>query len=191
MRLMLLVGSELLTIGSKEIAVRDTHTTAAAYPAHHEFWMDHALSLARSALVVAPREEVPIGAVMVQYGDDAPPEGSLLATGMNLKENQGDPTAHAELNAIRRAAALLGRWRLTGCTLYVTVEPCLMCAAAAYHARLDCVVYGVASPKFGALGSLYDLTKDTRLNHQLRCLSGIRSAEAAALMQHFFQQRRC
>lgn len=170
----------------------DSHIAAVPYPGMdpHEFWMDLALSLARSASVMPPREEVPIGAVMVQYGEQAPPGGSLLATGLNLKESHGDPTAHAELCAIRRAAALLGQWRLTGCTLYVTVEPCLMCAAAACHARLDRVVYGVASPKSGALGSLYDLTKDTRLNHQLCCLSGIRSTEAAALMQHFFKQRR-
>ena len=164
------------------------HATVA--PDCHELWMQFALSLARSAIAATECAEVPVGAVVVQYGTGTSPSGSLISTGLNLKESHGDPTAHAELRAIRRAAAVLGRWRLCQCTLYVTVEPCLMCAAAACHARLEYVVYGATSPKFGALGSLYDLSQDQRLNHRVKCVKGVRSHEAADLMQSFFKNRR-
>ena len=156
----------------------------------HEFWMRIALSLARSAVLAPKCQEVPIGAVVVQYGAETSSSGSLISTGLNLKESHGDPTAHAELRAIRKAAAVLGSWRLSQCTLYVTVEPCLMCASAACHARLDQVVYAASSPKFGALGSLYDLSQDHRLNHRVKRVKGVMSHEAANLMQSFFKNRR-
>ncbi len=127
--------------------------------------------------------EVPIGAVLVK-------EGFLLAADRNRREEQHDATAHAEILVLRRAGQLLGGWRLNGCTLYVTLEPCPMCAGAMVQARIDRLVYGAADPKGGAAGTLYDITCDDRLNHRLIVTGGIMESECAALLQQFFRSRR-
>jgi tRNA(adenine34) deaminase len=126
-----------------------------------------------------------VGAVVVR-----PADGRLLAQRHNERERAGDPTAHAEILALRDAAAALGSWRLTGCALVVTLEPCPMCAGAAVAAQLDLVAFGAADPKAGALGSLYQLGADPRLNHELEVVDGVRADECAALLQSFFSARR-
>ncbi len=140
------------------------------------YWMGVAL---REAGKAADRGEVPIGAVVVV-------DGVLLARGHNLRETQDDPTAHAELVAIRRAAKKIGGWRLVGATLYVTLEPCIMCMGAILLARLAKVVYGCRDPKGGAAGSLYDLSADRRLNHRVDLVAGVREAECSAMLSGFF-----
>ena len=127
--------------------------------------------------------EVPVGALVVR-GEE------ILATAHNERETTRDPTAHAELLALRRAAARTGSWRLTGCTLYTTLEPCPMCAGALHAARVSRLVYAAPDPKAGAAGTLYDLPADPRLNHTYPYTRGILQSEAAALLQTFFQQRR-
>lgn len=128
--------------------------------------------------------DVPVGALVVS-GD-----GTVLARRHNERELVGDPTAHAELLALRDAAARLGRWRLGGCLLVVTLEPCPMCAGAALAARIDTVAFGAADPKAGACGSLYNLAADPRLNHDMTVVPGIRAEEAALLLRRFFAERR-
>jgi len=145
-----------------------------------EQYLKKALELAR---VAADRGEVPVGAVLV-YND------RVIAEAYNRREELADATAHAEMLAIREACTLLGGWRLSGCTLYVTLEPCPMCAGAMVQARIDRLVYGTADPKGGAAGTLYDLVRDSRLNHRLEVTSGILEAECAAVLQDFFRQRR-
>lgn len=145
-----------------------------------EHYMSKAIGLARKA---ASLGEVPVGAVLVQ--DDR-----VIAEAYNRREELGDATAHAEMLVIRKACALLGGWRLSGCTLYVTLEPCPMCAGAMVQARIDRLVYGTADPKSGAAGTLYDLVRDTRLNHRLEVASGVLEGECAAVLQDFFRQRR-
>jgi tRNA(adenine34) deaminase len=125
--------------------------------------------------------DVPVGAVVLG------PDGAVLAGAHNEREATGDPTAHAEVLAIRRAAARLGRWRLTGCTLAVTLEPCTMCAGAIVLSRLDRVVYAAPDPKAGAAGSLWDLTRDRRLNHRPEVVPGVLPLPAAALLRGFFR----
>ncbi len=137
----------------------------------------------REAERAAEKGEVPIGAVVVR-GEE------LLVSAHNERETTGDPTAHAELLAIRRAAHELGGWRLTGCTLYVTLEPCPMCAGALHAARIDRLVYAAPDPKAGAAGTLYDLPTDTRLNHTYPYTSGVLQTESATLLRDFFRQRR-
>jgi tRNA(adenine34) deaminase len=127
--------------------------------------------------------DVPIGAVVAR-GDD------VLGRAGNARERDNDPTAHAEILAIRAAAASLHSWRLTGCAIYVTLEPCAMCAGALVLARLDRLVFGAMDPKAGFAGSLGDLTRDPRLNHRLEVESGLLELEAASLLQDFFQLRR-
>jgi tRNA(adenine34) deaminase len=127
--------------------------------------------------------DVPIGAVVAR-GDD------VLGRAGNARERDNDPTAHAEIMAIRAAAASLHSWRLTGCAIYVTLEPCAMCAGALVLARLDRLVFGAMDLKAGFAGSLGDLTRDPRLNHRLEVESGLLELEAARLLQEFFQQRR-
>jgi tRNA(adenine34) deaminase len=127
--------------------------------------------------------DVPIGAVVAR-GDE------ILGRAGNARERDNDPTAHAEILAIRAAAASLRSWRLTGCAIYVTLEPCAMCAGALVLARLDQLVFGAMDPKAGFAGSLGDLTRDPRLNHRLDVVSGVLELEAARLLQEFFQQRR-
>ncbi|MFF1349954.1 tRNA adenosine(34) deaminase TadA [Streptomyces sp. NPDC058322] len=125
--------------------------------------------------------DVPVGAVVLG------PDGALLATGHNEREATGDPTAHAEILAVRRAAAALGRWRLTGCTLVVTLEPCTMCAGALVQSRVDRVVYGARDEKAGAAGSLWDLVRDRRLNHRPEVIHGVLEQECASLLTSFFR----
>jgi tRNA(adenine34) deaminase len=143
--------------------------------------MDAALVEARAALSTG---DVPIGAVVLSAS------GAVLASGRNVREADADPTGHAELVAIRAAAAALGAWRLEGCTLVVTLEPCTMCAGAAVLARLERVVYGAHDPKAGAVGSLWDVVRDRRLNHRPEVVSGVRADEAAGLLDEFFAQHR-
>lgn len=146
-----------------------------------EVWMKAALAEARAA---AGHEDVPVGAVVVA------PDGSELARGRNRRELVGDPTAHAEIEAMRAAAAVLGRWRLDGCQLVVTMEPCAMCAGAMAQARVARLVYGAADPKAGAVGSLWDLVRDPRLPHRLEVRGGVLEGECAELLRAFFRQRR-
>jgi tRNA(adenine34) deaminase len=127
--------------------------------------------------------EVPIGAVIVN-------DGKVIGSGYNLRESKQDPAAHAELTAIRRAARRTGNWRLTGSTLYVTLEPCIMCMGAAILARIDRLVFGCFDPKGGAAGSLYDLSSDSRLNHRFLVESGVREKECSEILTAFFRELR-
>jgi tRNA(adenine34) deaminase len=129
-------------------------------------------------------EDVPVGAVII---DEA---GTVIARGRNRREIDRDPTAHAEMVAIRQAAAALGNWRLTGLTLVVTLEPCTMCAGAVTVARLARVVYGAEDPKGGAVGSLWDVLRDTRLNHRPEVIGGVLAGECGDLLRDFFAARR-
>jgi tRNA(adenine34) deaminase len=139
-----------------------------------------ALAAARDAAAVG---EVPVGAVAVL-------DGRVLATAANARERSGDPTAHAEVLALRAAAEAVGSWRLTDVTLVVTLEPCAMCAGAAVAARLGRLVVGAMDPKAGAVGSLYNLCADPRLNHEVEVSVGVREDECAALLTAFFAERR-
>lgn len=127
--------------------------------------------------------DVPVGAVLLGPGGSG---GPVLAAGRNEREATGDPTAHAELLALRAAAARRGEWRLSGCTLVVTLEPCTMCAGAAVLSRVDRVVYGAVDPKAGAAGSLWDVLRDRRLNHRPEVIPGVLAADCARLLTDFF-----
>jgi tRNA(adenine34) deaminase len=140
------------------------------------YWMGKAIAQAKKAGAIG---EVPIGAVVVK-------NGAVIARGHNLRETRQDPAAHAELIAIRKAAKKLENWRLTGATLYVTLEPCTMCMGAVILSRLDRVVFGSFDPKGGAAGSLFDLSNDSRLNHSVILTSGVRGEETSALLSNFF-----
>jgi tRNA(adenine34) deaminase len=140
--------------------------------------MSAALTQARAALAEG---EVPIGAVVL----DA--RGTVLAAAHNERERGDDPTAHAEVVALRRAGAALGSWRLAGCTLAVTLEPCTMCAGALVLARVSRLVFGAWEPKTGAVGSLWDVVRDRRLNHRPEVYAGILEDECAALLRDFFR----
>ena len=129
-------------------------------------------------------EDVPVGAVIL---DEA---GTVIARARNRREIDGDPTAHAEIVAIRQAAGALGSWRLTGLTLVVTLEPCTMCAGAVTVARLARVVYGAEDPKGGAVGSLWDVLRDTRLNHRPEVIGGVLASECGDMLRDFFAARR-
>jgi tRNA(adenine34) deaminase len=135
------------------------------------------------ALIEAHRAErlgeVPVGAIIVH-------EGRVIAQAHNRRELDRDPTAHAEILAVKQAAAALGSWRLCGCTIYVTLEPCPMCAGALVHARLDRLVYGCDDPKTGAVRSLYAICEDTRLNHRLEVVGGVRAEACAGVLREFF-----
>jgi tRNA(adenine34) deaminase len=143
--------------------------------------MGAALDEARAALAT---EDVPIGAVVLS------PDRTVIGTGRNVREASADPTGHAEVVAIRAAAAALGVWRLDGCTLVVTLEPCTMCAGAAVLARLERVVFGAFDPKAGAVGSLWDVVRDRRLNHRPEVVSGVLAHESTALLDDFFADHR-
>jgi len=147
--------------------------------ADHETFMRQALDEARRARHVG---EVPIGAVVVA-------QGRVAAEGFNQPIRSADPTAHAEIVALRRAARAAGNYRLTGATLYVTLEPCLMCVGAIVNARIATVVYGAAEPRWGALGSILD-ARELRLNHRLEVIAGIREAECRQIVVDFFKFRR-
>jgi len=117
-------------------------------------------------------------------------DGRIIGRGHNRTETLKDPTAHAEIIAIGAAAAALGNWRLTGATVYTTIEPCLMCAGALTLARPGLVVYGARDPKFGCLGSQYDIARDNRFNHELKVVEGVLAMESAAMLKEFFRLRR-
>jgi tRNA(adenine34) deaminase len=142
----------------------------------------------RTALDEADRAresgDVPIGAVVVDAS------GSVVGRGHNVRERDGDPTGHAELVALRRAAETRGQWRLSGCTLVVTLEPCTMCAGALVVARVDRLVFGAFDPKAGAVGSLWDVVRDRRLNHRPEVVGGVLAEECSALLDDFFGHRR-
>jgi tRNA(adenine34) deaminase len=144
--------------------------------------MGVALDEARAA---AENGDVPIGAVVARIES-----GEVIARRHNERELAGDPTAHAEILALRDAARTVGSWRLDGCALVVTLEPCAMCAGAVVAARLDLVAFGAPDPKGGALGSLYNLAVDPRLNHEAIVVDGVRAAECAALLTEFFAEHR-
>lgn len=144
------------------------------------------LALAEAELAPATRD-VPVGAVVL--GTDGP-EGAVLGRGHNQREALGDPTAHAEMIALRQAAEARGEWRLSGCTLVVTLEPCTMCAGAVVQARLDRLVYGAVDSKAGAVGSLWDVVRDRRLNHRPEVLGGVLATECAGLLTTFFEGQR-
>jgi tRNA(adenine34) deaminase len=151
--------------------------------------MRAALAEARAAAAAGSaaaggRGDVPVGAVVT--GAD----GAIIARGRNRREADADPTAHAEIVAIREAARALGTWRLAGCTLLVTLEPCTMCAGAAGAARLGRLVFGAADPKAGAVGSLWDVLRDRRLSHRPEVIGGVLAAECGAVLREFFAERR-
>jgi len=142
--------------------------------------MERALAQARLA---EAHDDVPVGAVVVYQGD-------VIAEAHNLRERDQDPTAHAELVAVREAARVLGSWRLDDCTLYVTLEPCTMCAGALVLARLPSLVFGASDPKAGAVGSLYNLAQEPRLNHRIDVVGGVMADECGAELRRFFRARR-
>ena len=146
----------------------------------YEPFMDAALAQAAAA---AAAGDVPIGAVIVR-------EGKMLAAAHNRRILDADPTAHAEMLAIRAAAAAVGDWRLTGCTMVVTLEPCAMCAGAIVLARMDRLVYGADDPKAGAVRTLHRLCEDERLNHRLEVLPGCRAEDCARMLSEFFRAQR-
>lgn len=153
-----------------------------AVPTSHERKAQMELALVE-ARACAHSDDVPVGAVIL----DA--QGEVIATGRNTKERDEDPLGHAEVMAIRAAAAKLGNWRLSDCTLVVTLEPCVMCAGAILAARIPTVVYGAWDEKAGAAGSVFDLLRDRRLNHQVEVISGVRAEECGQLLTEFFREK--
>lgn len=145
-----------------------------------EFWMRHALQLADNAVA---QGEIPVGAVLVQ-------QDQFIAEAWNRPIQLLDPTAHAEIIAIRAGAQILQNYRLLETTLYVTLEPCVMCAAALLHARVKRVVFGAYDPKAGAAGSRFDVLRDTRHNHQIDCVGGVLATECGEQLRQFFQEKR-
>ena len=158
----------------------DSADTGISSQTADETYMRLALEEARLA---AAEGEVPIGAVVVC-------DGEVVARAHNRRENDHDPSAHAEFRAMVAASQALGRWRLTGCTVYVTLEPCLMCAGLMVNARIDRCVYGATDPKGGAAGTLYDISSDARLNHEFLVTSGVLAEECANELRSFFRARR-
>jgi tRNA(adenine34) deaminase len=150
----------------------------------HDPWVDAMRAALDEAHAALSTGDVPIGAVVL----DA--EGRLIGRGRNVREAQADPTGHAEVVALRQAAAGRGQWRLDGCTLVVTLEPCTMCAGAAVLSRVDRVVFAAFDPKAGAVGSLWDVVRDRRLNHRPEVVSGVLAGEATALLDGFFATHR-
>lgn len=146
----------------------------------HEKWMRHALAEARLAL---KKEEVPVGAVVVY-------EDRIIGRGHNQVESLNDPTAHAEIIAIGAASNYLNSWRLSGASLYVTIEPCAMCAGALVLSRVDRLIFGAKDPKAGACGSLFNIVQDIRLNHQLEIVPYVLQEESSQMMQTFFERLR-
>lgn len=146
-------------------------------------WRDAMRLALAEADAAVPAGDVPVGAVVLGPG------GAVLARGHNEREAAGDPTAHAEVIALRRAAAATGEWRLTGCTLVVTLEPCVMCAGALVQSRVERVVFGAPDEKAGAAGSLWDLVRDRRLNHRPEVIQGVLGEECAEQLTAFFRTR--
>ena len=145
-----------------------------------EFFMKEAIKEAQKAF---DKKEAPIGAVAVL-------DGKIIARAHNLRENKNDPLGHAEILLIHKVSKKLKRWRLTGVTIYVTLEPCLMCMGALIQARTDRLVFGTLDPKAGACGSLYDLSKDLRLNHRIEVTSGVLQKECSEILKIFFKKLR-
>lgn len=172
--------TDVADTGSEDTVVAGDALTSRTAATDDERFMRLALEEANLA---AAEGEVPIGAVVVC-------EGHVVARAHNRRENDADPSAHAEFSAMVAAARALGRWRLTGCTVYVTLEPCLMCAGLMVNARVDRCVYGAADPKGGALGTLYDVSHDERLNHEFEVTSGVLADQAAGQLREFFRARR-
>ena len=156
---------------------------AFADPAH-PFHLHHMELALEEAAVAAQEDEVPVGAVVVH------PDRGVIGLAHNMREQLQDPTAHAEMIAVTQAAAALKTWRLEKCVLYVTLEPCPMCAGAVVQARLPLVVYGCADPKAGACETLYRIASDPRLNHRARVVGGVLAERCAGLLSAFFQERR-
>lgn len=150
-------------------------------PRERSRWMREALEEARGALATG---DVPVGAIVVDG------EGRRIGAGRNAREASGDPLAHAEVVALRAAAEALGSWRLDGCTLVVTLEPCTMCAGAVLAARVPRLVFGAWDEKAGAVGSVYDVLRDGRVPHRTEVVAGVDEAACAALLRSFFEQRR-
>ena len=150
--------------------------------ASDEHWMRQALALAERAQ--REDDEIPVGALIVDAA------GNLVGEGWNRNIAENDPSAHAEVVAMRRAGAALGNHRLVGCTLYVTLEPCAMCAMAMIHARVARVVYGATDPKTGAAGSVFDLLADPRHNHRVEVLGGVLGDEAGTMLTNYFRAKR-
>jgi tRNA(adenine34) deaminase len=147
-----------------------------------EDWMRQALALAQRA---ADEGEVPIGCVIVHD-----PTGRVIGSGHNRRQLDRDPTAHAEIVAMREAGRALGHWRLLDCTLYVTLEPCSMCAGAMVNARIPRLVYGCDDPKAGAVRTLFQICEDARLNHRLEVVAGVLAGECGELLREFFRRQR-
>ncbi len=158
---------------------REPLLNAMSHP-QAELWMQAALAEARAAEASG---EVPVGAVIIANGE-------ILARGQNRVLRDTDPTAHAEMVALRAAAAALGNYRLTGCELYVTLEPCAMCAGAMVHARLERLVYGASDPKAGAAGSVLAVVNHPQLNHQIEVTGGVLAEECGTMLREFFRARR-
>lgn len=158
----------------------DLSPSGASQSEADAYWMGLALKLAHKA---ESRNEVPIGAILVR-------DGSILATGFNERESLPSALGHAECLAIHRASRKLGAWRLTGSTLYVTLEPCLMCAGAILQSRIERLVYGALDPKAGAVVSLFRVLEDPRLNHRTLFTGGVRGEECGRILSEFFRQRR-
>ncbi len=161
-------------MNSRDVATGEVFSEA------DEQWMREAITLARSA---GDADEVPVGAVLVQ-------DGRVIGRGCNLPIGTSDPTAHAEIVALRNAAAALNNYRLPGSTLYVTLEPCMMCAGAMIHARVERVVFGARDPKTGAAGSMFDLLGTDKLNHRITVAGGLLAQECGGLLTAFFARRR-
>jgi len=155
-------------------------------PEDHQHWMGEAL---REAATAAERGEVPVGCVVV-HADPAAGEGRIVGRGHNQTEMLRDATAHAEMLALTQAAEALGNWRLTGCTVYCTMEPCTMCCGAMVLCRVTRLVYGAADPKFGAVVSIADVLSNPRHNHTVQVIGGVRADETAELLRSFFQTLR-
>lgn len=151
-----------------------------SYLEQDQLWMAKALELAAEA---ETRNEVPVGAVLVK-------DNQLIATGFNLSVTLSDPTAHAEIQCLRQAGIVLNNYRLLDTTMYVTLEPCAMCAGAMVHSRINRLVYGAKDPKSGAAGSVMNLVNHLSLNHKLSCTSGVLETECMDIISHFFKRRR-
>jgi tRNA(adenine34) deaminase len=165
---------------------RDSGSSVALHQDDDLRYMRACLSLAHEA---SQRDEVPVGAIVV-HEDPETKVREVIGVGFNLRETTHDPTGHAEIVAMRRAAQRLGQWRLNECTLYVTLEPCPMCAGAIVNARIRRVVYGCDDPKGGAGRSLYAIMTDERLNHRVELVTGILAEESAQVLKAFFARRR-
>src|SRR6478752_5994794 len=157
--------------------------SAPTGPARYDQAMRQALTLATTRVVDGRQVDVPVGAVVLD------PAGVVIGSGTNVRERDNDPTGHAEVVAIRVAASHLGSWRLDGCTLVVTLEPCTMCAGAIVLARVETLVFGAYDEKAGAVGSLWDVVRDRRLNHRPDVVGGVLADETGELLRRFFAER--